>query len=40
MPLLMPAEPWQATGRWDLYGDEMFKLTDKKGTSVLPWTDA
>jgi prolyl-tRNA synthetase len=31
MPLLMPAEPWQATGRWDLYGDEMFKLTDRKG---------
>jgi prolyl-tRNA synthetase len=33
MPLLMPAEPWQATGRWDLYGDEMFKLTDRKGRS-------
>lgn len=31
MPLLMPAEPWQATGRWGLYGDEMFKLTDRKG---------
>ncbi|MCE5192327.1 MAG: proline--tRNA ligase [Candidatus Cryosericum sp.] len=31
MPLLMPAEPWQATGRWELYGDEMFKLTDRKG---------
>jgi len=33
MPLLMPSEPWQATGRWDLYGDEMFKLTDRKGRS-------
>jgi prolyl-tRNA synthetase len=31
MPLLMPAEPWQATGRWELYGDEMFKLIDRKG---------
>ncbi|MGB9665966.1 MAG: proline--tRNA ligase [Candidatus Cryosericum sp.] len=31
MPLLMPAEPWQATGRWELYGDEMFKLVDRKG---------
>jgi prolyl-tRNA synthetase len=33
MPLLMPAEPWQATGRWDLYGDEMFRLIDRKGRS-------
>ncbi len=33
MPILMPAEPWQASGRWDVYGDEMFKLTDRKGRS-------
>ena len=26
MPILLPAEPWKATGRWDLYGDTLFRL--------------
>lgn len=29
MPILQPAEIWQETGRWDLYGEEMFRLTDR-----------
>ena len=31
MPILLPAEPWKATGRWEVYGDLMFKLTDRHG---------
>lgn len=31
MPALLPKEPWDETGRWDLYGDELFKLKDRKG---------
>jgi prolyl-tRNA synthetase len=29
MPIVLPAEPWKATGRYDLYGDLMYKLTDR-----------
>jgi len=29
MPIIQPAEIWQETGRWDVYGDEMFRLTDR-----------
>jgi prolyl-tRNA synthetase len=29
MPIILPAEPWKATGRWEAYGDTMFKLTDR-----------
>lgn len=31
MPAILPAELWQETGRWDLYGGEMFRLKDRKG---------
>ncbi len=31
MPVLQPRELWQATGRWDAYGDEMMRLTDRHG---------
>lgn len=31
MPALLPREPWDETGRWNLYGDELFKLKDRKG---------
>lgn len=31
MPALLPKEPWDETGRWDLYGDELFKLKDRRG---------
>lgn len=29
MPIVQPAEIWQETGRWDVYGDEMFRLKDR-----------
>ena len=31
MPIVHPAELWQETGRWDLYGSEMFRLKDRHG---------
>lgn len=30
LPVLHPAEPWQQSGRWDLIGDELFRLKDRK----------
>jgi prolyl-tRNA synthetase len=35
MPILLPAEPWKATGRWDLYGDTLFRLTDRHDREML-----
>jgi prolyl-tRNA synthetase len=35
MPILLPAEPWKATGRWDLYGDTLFRLTDRHDRELL-----
>lgn len=29
MPIIQPAELWKETGRWDLYGEEMFRLKDR-----------
>ena len=29
MPIVLPAEPWKATGRYDAYGDVMFRLRDR-----------
>ena len=29
MPILQPAEIWQESGRWAVYGDEMFRLKDR-----------
>jgi len=34
-PALMPREPYQATGRWDEYGDLLFRLQDRKGADYL-----
>lgn len=31
LPIIQPAELWQATGRWDVYGPEMFRLNDRHG---------
>lgn len=31
MPIMQPAEIWQQTGRWEVYGDEMFRLNDRHG---------
>lgn len=29
MPIIQPREIWDKSGRWTLYGDEMFKLNDR-----------
>ena len=29
LPIIQPAELWQESGRWDVYGDEMFRLQDR-----------
>ena len=29
LPIVQPAEIWKQTGRWDVYGDEMFRLKDR-----------
>ena len=31
MPAMQPAELWQESGRWDLYGPELMRLTDRHG---------
>lgn len=31
LPILTPAELWQETGRWDVYGKELFRVEDRKG---------
>ena len=31
MPIVQPSEIWQKTGRWAVYGEEMFKLQDRHG---------
>src|SRR5260370_21619609 len=31
MPALLPAEYFRETGRWDLYGDVLFRIRDRKG---------
>jgi len=30
LPHLMPKEPWVETGRWNVYGKELFRLKDRK----------
>ena len=34
MPVMHPAEPWQRSGRWELMGEEMFRLKDRKGADL------
>ncbi|MBN1114998.1 MAG: proline--tRNA ligase [Oligoflexia bacterium] len=31
LPILSPAELWQESGRWDLYGREMMRIKDRNG---------
>ncbi|KPC80535.1 prolyl-tRNA synthetase [Streptomyces sp. NRRL WC-3753] len=35
LPALLPREPYEATGRWDEYGPELFRLQDRKGGDYL-----
>lgn len=30
LPMLSPKEPWEETGRWEGFGDELFKLRDRR----------
>ncbi|MGA9966347.1 MAG: proline--tRNA ligase [Terriglobales bacterium] len=34
LPALHPRELWEASGRWSLMGDNMFRLKDRKGTDL------
>ena len=34
-PALLPKEPYEATGRWDEYGDGIFRLKDRKDADYL-----
>lgn len=31
LPIIQPAELWQESGRWNVYGDELFRLKDRHG---------
>jgi len=35
MPTLLPAEPYQQTGRWEIYGPLMFRLKDRNERDFL-----
>jgi prolyl-tRNA synthetase len=35
MPIVLPAEPWKRTGRWEVYGDEVFTFADRHGREML-----
>ncbi|MFM1778967.1 MAG: hypothetical protein RIS51_112 [Actinomycetota bacterium] len=34
-PALLPREPYEATGRWEEYGDNLFRLKDRKDADYL-----
>ena len=34
-PALLPKEPYEATNRWTEYGDNLFRLTDRKDAQML-----
>jgi prolyl-tRNA synthetase len=34
-PALLPREPYEATGRWTEYGDNLFRLKDRRGVDHL-----
>ncbi len=34
MPVMHPAELWQTSGRWELMGEEMFRLKDRRGADL------
>ncbi|MFP1627696.1 proline--tRNA ligase [Streptomyces sp. 5K101] len=35
LPAVLPKEPYEATGRWEEYGAELFRLKDRKGADYL-----
>ncbi|MEB4615664.1 proline--tRNA ligase [Leucobacter sp. M11] len=34
-PALLPREPYEISGRWDEYGDDLFRLQDRHGADML-----
>jgi prolyl-tRNA synthetase len=34
-PALLPREPYETTGRWTEYGDNLFRLKDRRGNDML-----
>ena len=34
LPTMHPARVWKQSGRWDAIGEEMFRLTDRKGADI------
>ncbi|WP_433333202.1 proline--tRNA ligase [Spirillospora sp. CA-294931] len=34
LPAIHPAEVWRRSGRWELMGQEMFRLTDRRGAEL------
>ncbi len=34
LPALNPREIWEASGRWDVMGDNMFRLKDRSGAEL------
>src|SRR3954469_20677897 len=34
LPVMHPAEVWQRSGRWEVMGQEMFRLKDRRGTDL------
>ncbi len=35
LPALLPKEPYEATNRWNEYGETLFRLQDRKGADML-----
>ncbi|SIR85551.1 prolyl-tRNA synthetase [Williamsia sterculiae] len=35
LPALLPRDPYEVTGRWNEYGDALFRLQDRKGADML-----
>lgn len=35
MPIILPAGPWKTTGRYDLYGETLFKLKDRHDREMV-----
>ncbi len=35
LPAMHPAEIWRATGRWDIVGDELFRLQDRREADLV-----
>ena len=39
MPALLPADFFKETGRWELYGDVLFRMHDRKGGDWSEWPE-